>query len=91
MKQNYIKVFKALGYYRRIKILKKINDSKLKTTTSIFLSKELGIPKESMRFHLNELVKANLIKKEKRKSLYIYISVNLDLIKQTQQAMKELV
>ncbi|OQX94627.1 MAG: hypothetical protein B6I23_00265 [Rickettsiaceae bacterium 4572_127] len=91
MKATTISVFKALGHKRRVQILKKISfrHQKKEKATLVFLSNELGIPRESTRFHLEELIKAKLIKKEKRKGGYVYISFERHLILDAKIALGE--
>ncbi len=80
------KVYKALGHIRRIKILNKIKEAGNDGKTIFTLKNSLKIPRQSLRFHLRELEKAGILS-QKRKGLFVFMSVNKSVLKKAQKEL----
>ncbi len=80
------KVHKALGHIRRIKILNKIKEAGKDGKTIFSLNSILKIPRQSLRFHLRELEKADILS-QKRKGLFVFMSFNKNVLKKAQKEL----
>lgn len=80
-------ICKALGYKTRTDILSEINSEKDLTLSK--LSERFKMLPETLRFHLNELKKANLVLSKKKKK-EVRLSINTKLLEETAEKIRQI-
>ncbi len=85
---NAIEAFGALSQETRIRAFRKLVEYGSRGCAAVALSEEIGVPQNTLSFHLSHLSKAGLVT-SKREGRSIIYSVNFNQVQQLMRFMVE--